>query len=74
MALNNLFHILCRSTCIAHFLLDYGFSFHAAIVFLGNNLNPSGQLNLAMSWNRVDIARNKIIKEVAEMGNKWTVS
>lgn len=74
MALNNSFHILCRSTCIAYFLLDYGFSFHAVIVFLGNNLDPSGQLNLAMLWNIVDIARNKIIKEVAEKGNKWTVS
>ena len=27
-----------------------------------------------MLWNRVDIARNKIIKEVEEKGQKWTVS
>ena len=58
---------------LRHERLNCGFSFHVVIVFLGNNLNPSGQLNLAMLWNRVDIARNKIIKEVAEKGHQWTV-
>ena len=54
--------------------ISYSFISYFLTIFLGNNLNPSGQLNLAMLWNRVDIARNKILKEVAEKGQKWTVS
>lgn len=56
----SVFTILCTLCCFS-------------IVFLGNGLNPMGQLNLAMLWNRVDIAKNKIMKEVAEKGCRWTV-
>jgi len=40
------------------------------VVVLGQNLNAADQLNLALTWNRADIARSHIFV----YGQEWPVS
>ena len=40
------------------------------VVDVGQNLNASDQLNLALTWNRADIARSHIFV----YGQEWPVS